>query len=291
GNQSAAKTTKLELCPVTIEHGIPTVEFTTEEVKAFTIEEGLHQAVILKFSYGKPDLHELRQVIPKQFDIKGYCNIGQLEYRHVLVRFDLFEDFVQVLSRSTGYIKSKGDEFFFRSFPWTIGFNPKEETSKSVVWISLPNLPANFFAKKSLMSIASAVGKPLAVDKATQDRTRPSTARVKVLLDLLDKQPKRVRINIVDTSSGKLVEHYQEIVYDNLPSYCTYCKHQGHIEKACRWRIDESKDGVAVVDASADLDSLDKLQGDAREFLMLKRLCNEVVNQENKIQSISRWYN
>lgn len=151
--------------------------------------------------------------------------MGQLEYRHILVKFDLFDDFVHVLSKSTGCVKLKGDEFFFRTFPWIIGFNPREETSRAVVWISMPELPANFFTKKSLMSIASVVGKPLAVDKVTQDRTRPSTARVKVLLDILDNHPKRVRIQIVDRNSGKVVEHYQEIVYNNLPKYCTCCKH------------------------------------------------------------------
>ncbi|XP_019239877.1 PREDICTED: uncharacterized protein LOC109219864 [Nicotiana attenuata] len=274
GKVSAGKASKLELCPVTFEHGIPIVEFTIDEVNAFTIEEGLLQAVILKFSYGKPDLQELRQIFSKQFDVKGYCNIGQLEYRHILVRFDLFEDFVQVLSRSTGYVKSKGDEFFFRSFSWKIGFNPREETSKAVVWISLPELPANFFAKKSLMSIASAVGKPLAVDKATQDRTRPSTARVKVLLDLLDKHPKRIRIHIGDTKSGKLVEYYQEIVYDNLPKYCTCCKHQGHDEKLCRWRLEKSKGDVVEREETEELGSGEKLQGDAREFLILRGLYN-----------------
>nr|XP_009783436.1 PREDICTED: uncharacterized protein LOC104232043 [Nicotiana sylvestris] len=269
--QSAAKSSKLELCPVTFEHGEPTVEFTIEEVNAFTMEEGLHQAVILKFSYGKPDLQELRQIISKQFDVKGYCNIGQLEYRHILIRFDLFEDFVQALSRSTGYIKAKGDEFFFRTFPWTIGFNPREETSRAVVWISLPDLPANFFAKRSLMSIASAVGKPLAVDKATQDRTRPSTARVKVVLDLLDKHPKRIKIHIMDKNSGKVVEHYQEIVYDNLPKYCTCYKHQGHDERSCRWKTVKNKEDVVVATENEGLGNLDKLQGDARDFLNAKR--------------------
>ena len=39
-------------------HGEPIIEFTMEEVNQFTIEEGLHQAVIMKFSYGKPDVHE-----------------------------------------------------------------------------------------------------------------------------------------------------------------------------------------------------------------------------------------
>lgn len=100
---------KIDLNPVHVIHREPTVEFTIEEVNAFTIEDGLHQAVILKFSYGKPNLQELRQTIPKQFDIKGYCNVGQLEFRHILVRFDLFDDFVQCLSRTTGFIKSKGE--------------------------------------------------------------------------------------------------------------------------------------------------------------------------------------
>lgn len=82
----------------------------------------------------------------------------------------------------------------------------------------------NLFAKKALLPIASAAGKPLAVDKATPERSRPSTATVKVVLDLLDKQPKQIRLLQVDEKSGKTIEHYQEIVYNNLPKYCNYCK-------------------------------------------------------------------
>lgn len=265
-------------------HGEPIIEFTMEEVNQFTIEEGLHQAVIMKFSYGKPDVHELRKLVPKQYDIKGMCNIGQLEFRHILVRFDLFEDYVQFLSRSVGYIKDKGDEFFFRTFPWTIGLNPKEETSKSVVWISFPDLPPNFFAKKSLLSIASAVGKPLAVDKATQDQTRPSAARVKVLLDLLDKHPKRVKLHIVDKSTGKFVEHYQEVVYDNLPKFCTFCKHQGHEERTCPLMTEKDKvgDGVGIENMVVqelpvvETNGVEKLQGDARAYLNAKRASQRV---------------
>ncbi|KAK6802843.1 hypothetical protein RDI58_000627 [Solanum bulbocastanum] len=43
----------------------------------------------------------------------------------------------------------------------------------------LEHLPPNLFAKKSLLSIASVIGKPVAIDKATQERTMPSIARVK----------------------------------------------------------------------------------------------------------------
>nr|XP_033515996.1 uncharacterized protein LOC104111582 isoform X2 [Nicotiana tomentosiformis] len=252
-----------------------------EEVNEFTIEEGLHQAVVVKFSYGKPELQVLRQIIPKQFDVKGSCNIGLLEFRHVLVKFDLLEDYVQFLSRYTSYVKSNGGEFFFRTFPWTIGFNLREETSKAVVWISFPMLSPNLFAKKSLLSISSAVGKPLAVVKATHDRTRPSTARIKVLLDLLERHPKRVKIHIVDKSSGKSVEHKQEVVHDNLSRYCTYCKHQGHDERLCHLMNGKTKEDDAVARqksaghddflSAIETSSVEQLKGDARDFLNAKR--------------------
>jgi len=115
--QAATTSHKINLLPVTFEHGEPTVEFTMDEVKEFTIEEGLHQAVVMKFSYGKPDLQEFRKIFSSQFDVQGRCNIGLLGFRHLLIRFDLHNDYVQFLSKSTGYVKAKGDEFFFRTFP------------------------------------------------------------------------------------------------------------------------------------------------------------------------------
>lgn len=160
--------------------------------------------------------------------------IGLLASRQVLIRFDQFDDFVLSLTRSVTYFTHKGEEHKCRIFLWFVGFNPKEETTKAVVWISLPNLAPDLFAQMPLLSIASAVGIPIAIDKATQTRSRPSTARVKVILDLSDKLPKRVRLQHVDNSTGKVLEVFQEIIYDNLPAYCNVCKHQGHEEEVCR---------------------------------------------------------
>lgn len=58
--KTAAKLQKADLIPIKIVDGEPTIEFSLEEVNGFSIEEGLHQAVVIKFSYGKPDLCELR---------------------------------------------------------------------------------------------------------------------------------------------------------------------------------------------------------------------------------------
>ncbi|KAH0711851.1 hypothetical protein KY289_007810 [Solanum tuberosum] len=54
--------------------------------------------------------------------------------------------------------------------------------------------------------MASAVGRPIVIDKATQDKTRSSTARVKVILDLMDKLPKRMRLQYLDEQIGKIQE-------------------------------------------------------------------------------------
>ncbi|KAG5587532.1 hypothetical protein H5410_047966 [Solanum commersonii] len=89
-----------------------------------------------------------------------------------------------------------------RVFSWSIGYNPKEETTLAVVWISLPNLSPDLFAKMPLLSIASAVGKPIAIDKTTQIKSRPSTGRVKVILDLMEKLSNRIRLQFVDGKSG-----------------------------------------------------------------------------------------
>ncbi|KAG5579609.1 hypothetical protein H5410_050236 [Solanum commersonii] len=63
--------------------------------------------------------------------------------------------------------------------------------------------------------------------------SRPSTTRVKVILDLMEKLPNRIRLQFVDGRYGKLIEVFQEIVYDILPLYFNYCKHQGHVEDNC----------------------------------------------------------
>ncbi|KAH0635074.1 hypothetical protein KY290_037841 [Solanum tuberosum] len=198
------------------------------------MEEGLHQALVFKFSQDPINMQEVRKLLPIQLGTQGRCLVGWLARRHILVRFDRYDDYVLAAAKTVQYLLYNGLQKQFRVFPWTIGFNPKEETSRAFVWISFPNLPPELFAKQSLLSIASAAGKPIAIDKATQDKSRPSTARVKVEIDLLANLPHRMRIQYVDQKTGKSVEQFQKFVYDNLPFYCNFCKHQGHNESECR---------------------------------------------------------
>lgn len=53
----------------------------------------------------------------------------------------------------------------------------------------MPDLPPIFVAKEAIFSIASENGKPVTVDMATKNQTRPSYAKVKVKVDLVEKIP------------------------------------------------------------------------------------------------------
>lgn len=100
-----------------------------------------------------------------------------------------------------------------RILKWDPLFDPEEETTTAIACISFPSLPSNFFGKEAIFSLAAAVGKPLQVDMATYNKTRPSCARVKVEVDLLGEFPKRVNVGL-RKKSGEVMEKRIPIRYD-----------------------------------------------------------------------------
>lgn len=92
---------------VTFLHGEPFVKFTEAEVERMNVIEGLQYVVVGKFSYGWSDLQELRRIIPVQCENKGDCNAGFLRDMHMLNRLTLWEDFINLTSKSPYYIKAK----------------------------------------------------------------------------------------------------------------------------------------------------------------------------------------
>ncbi|KAH0641898.1 hypothetical protein KY289_032872 [Solanum tuberosum] len=65
---------------------------------------------------------------------------------------------------------------------------------------------------------------------ATQNKTRPSCARVKVEVDMIGEFPKRINIGM-RKKTGEINEKWIPIKYDYVPKYCKTCKLQGHNEK------------------------------------------------------------
>lgn len=169
------------------------------------LNENLQYTVMGKFSYGWPDIQELRKLILKQCELKGEVNIGLLSNMYVLIRASLLEDYVHLLSKPQFYITHNYWSYPMRTLKWDPLFDPEEETTTSIAWISFPSLPPNFFGKETIFSMAAAVGRPLQVDMATQNKTRPNCARVKVEVDLLGEFPKRIN-NGTRRKSGEIME-------------------------------------------------------------------------------------
>ncbi|WMV51439.1 hypothetical protein MTR67_044824 [Solanum verrucosum] len=91
---TSAETRPVPLKPISYLHGEPRIIWEQAEVEQMIVNENLHYAVVGKFSYGWPDMQELRKIIPKQCGFKGECNIGLLTNKYVLIRATLLEDYV-----------------------------------------------------------------------------------------------------------------------------------------------------------------------------------------------------
>ncbi|KAG5629510.1 hypothetical protein H5410_001227 [Solanum commersonii] len=103
--------------------------------------------------------------------------------------------------------------YLMRTLIYDSWFKTTEETTKALAWISFPNLLPTYFAKECLFSLAFVVGKPVQLDLAIINRTRPSCARVKVLVDLKGEFPKSVIMDIVNEATGKIKK---EVVIINM---------------------------------------------------------------------------
>ncbi|KAH0717259.1 hypothetical protein KY285_013290 [Solanum tuberosum] len=101
---SLVDTKPVTMRPISYLHGEPRIVWDEEEVTQMIYKENLQYAVIGKFSYGMPEIKELRKIIPKQCELKGECIIGLLGTRHVLIRTEIMEDYVKFLSKPAFYL-------------------------------------------------------------------------------------------------------------------------------------------------------------------------------------------
>ncbi|KAG5600021.1 hypothetical protein H5410_031391 [Solanum commersonii] len=87
---------------------------------------------------------------------------------------------------------------------------------------------------ESLFSLATTIEKPIHLDYATINKTRPSCARVKVQVDLLGELPNLVELEVADPIKNTSRVEKIRVVYDMLPKYCKKCILHRHNEEACR---------------------------------------------------------
>uniref|UniRef100_A0A803P4Q1 Reverse transcriptase domain-containing protein n=1 Tax=Cannabis sativa TaxID=3483 RepID=A0A803P4Q1_CANSA len=96
------------------------------------------------------------------------------------------------------------------------------------VWIRLNGPGLQYWGKNCLSALVSTIGKPVMIDKVTQNRSMVKFARVLVDMDISDEPPKLIEFL---NERKQLVE--QQVEYEWLPSKCGVCGMLGHIVSNC----------------------------------------------------------
>ncbi|KAL0326472.1 UNVERIFIED_CONTAM: hypothetical protein Sangu_1725200 [Sesamum angustifolium] len=102
-----------------------------------------------------------------------------------------------------------------------------QESSMFPIWVCFPELPAHLFRKEALSSVATMVGIPLQIDALTLNKSKLSQARVCVEIDLLKSIIEEFDLHI----NGVTI--VQKVILEQLPEYCSLCKHVGHKDSDC----------------------------------------------------------
>lgn len=124
---------------------------------------------------------------------------------------------------------------------WNPTFKPEEEIPKVPIWVSLPELPWHCYNKEFVTTLLSPIGKVLYLDTTSIQKNRGSLAKVRVQVDLTRERPPHVWMGLDEEDIT--IGWWQAILYENVPDYCNYCKHQGHKIHICtiKKRDDEQK--------------------------------------------------
>nr|KYP55068.1 hypothetical protein KK1_001273 [Cajanus cajan] len=105
---------------------------------------------------------------------------------------------------------------------WQPDFNPRtHKNTFAQVWLRMLELPQEYWSPRIILAIASAVGTPISLDKATSDRKYGHFARVLIEIDLANKIPTQL---LVEREGYAFFVYF---VFDRLPMFCSICKSIG----------------------------------------------------------------
>ncbi|KAL5718016.1 hypothetical protein ACHQM5_010961 [Ranunculus cassubicifolius] len=134
--------------------------------------------------------------------------------------FNNFEDRKKALDLGNFHISGK----LFVIRPWS----PEVESERGAIktlplWVKFLNVPKQVWNKKGLSRLASTIGKPMFMDKATEARSILSYARVCVEVEALKELPAMVKTKVSQTKTAEIA-----VEYSWKPLICTKCQVFGH---------------------------------------------------------------
>lgn len=124
----------------------------------------------------------------KTIGFKGEFQLGLMDQKHVLIRFDLEEDYHRCWLHSSWKFKN----CVIKILKWAPDFSIKEEPLVVPIWVSLEHLPLFLFACLPFVSIGRLFGHLLKLDSATISLSRLFVARIYEEVDLHNPLPSRI---------------------------------------------------------------------------------------------------
>lgn len=167
---------------------------------------------------------ELSMNAVKNFMIKfwNFIQLPEVYYNdegYFILRFKAMKDKEEVLKRGP-YTIQRMTMFLIE---WKEDFSMEKDMMRTLpIWIKLPQLPIQFWGKKSLEKIGSMIGKPMFTDECTANKLRVSYARILVEVDITQKMVDVITIN------KKGQRRQQKIKYEWKPLFCERCQKIGH---------------------------------------------------------------
>ncbi|KAH0712244.1 hypothetical protein KY289_008203 [Solanum tuberosum] len=221
---------------ITTRQGYPSITFYEKDFLQ-KMSGRCKYTLVGKFLNAMPRMELIRKSFIAQTQLIGGVKIAHFNSRHIYIDLDNEADHISVWTKQRMFIAGQS----MKLQVWTPTFKPAEETPIVPIWITLPELPWHCHYMDILTPLLSPIGKALYLDSATMQKTRGSVAKVRVQIDLTKERPQHVWLGFSekDPNLGK----WQLVEYEDVPSYCIYCKHQGHIISECtqKEKDDEAK--------------------------------------------------
>ncbi|XP_019248818.1 PREDICTED: uncharacterized protein LOC109228098 [Nicotiana attenuata] len=156
----------------------------------------------------------------------------------------------------------------------------REELYTVPIWVKLPGLDFKYWGPKGLNKIGSMIGKPLMVDRNTENKIGLNFARLLIEVDVDSPLPDKVQFR---NEKGALIE--QRIQYDWKPVLCKQCHKYGHSEEDCRRKKQTAPPKQQTVDP--EVKDTNKEQGENNQALAASRVeITKPVGEKESIKTI-----
>ncbi|KAG5568620.1 hypothetical protein H5410_064371, partial [Solanum commersonii] len=221
---------------ITTRQGYPSITFYEKDFLQ-KMPGGCKYTLVGKFLNAMPRMELIRKSFIAQTQLIGGVKITHFNSRHIYIDLDNEADHISVWTKQRMFVAGQS----MKLQVWTPTFKLAEETPIVPIWITLPELPCHCHYMDILTPLLSPIGKALYLDSATMQKTSGSVAKVQVQIDLTKERPQHVWLGFSEKDPNLGI--WQIIEYEDVPSYCIYFKHQGHIIGECtqKEKDDETK--------------------------------------------------